>query len=196
MERFTNRRVFIGAILIGMLYILGGAAFDRRNEAIAAETLRAATSLKTLTHTISVSEQLKLDQLQAVRAGGFYTIIDLRPDGEAEGQPDAASVKAAATANNLQFYYVPVPHGDIPDSAVAALAKAIDESGGRPILLYCRSGRRAARTWSLVEASRWGGMNADEILAAVKASGQSADDLRSVIDVRIGKRVPGQAEAQ
>jgi uncharacterized protein (TIGR01244 family) len=187
MERFTNRRVFFGAILIGVLYILGSAAYAKRNAAVAAETPRANTSLKTLTDFISVSEQLKLDQITSVREGGYATIIDLRPDGEAEGQPDAASMKAAAMANKLNFIYVPVPHGDIPDSAVEALGKALDDNPG-PILLYCRSGRRAARTWSLVEASRYDGMDANAILAAVKASGQSADDLRAAIEARISKR--------
>jgi uncharacterized protein (TIGR01244 family) len=195
MRRFTNGRIFFGAILIGMLYILGGAAYSRRNEAVAAETLRANTSLKTLTDTISVSEQLRLDQIKSVRAGGYRTIIDLRPDGEAAGQPDAASMKAAAEASRVNFYYVPVPHGDIPDSAVAALAEALDEGRG-PVLLYCRSGRRAARTWSLVEASRYNGMDAESILAAVKASGQSADDLRDAIVARIAKRVQKQAEVK
>jgi len=188
MERFTNRRIFIGAILIGMVFVLGSAAYVKRNALVAAETLRAKMSLKTLTDTISVSEQLKLDQIASIREGRYATIIDLRPDGEAEGQPDAATMKAAANREGLNFFYVPVPHGDIPDSAVQALGKVLDESRG-PILLYCRSGRRAARTWSLVEASRQDGMDAKAILEAVKASGQSADDLRAAIEARIAKRV-------
>jgi uncharacterized protein (TIGR01244 family) len=134
-----------------------------------------------------VSEQLQVSQLREVKQRGFATVIDLRPDGEAEGQPTAELVKATADAHKLAFAYVPVPQGDIPDSAVDALNKAIADSP-KPVLLYCRSGRRAARTWSLVEASRPGGGSASEIMAAVKASGQSADDLAGAIHARIAKR--------
>jgi len=195
MARFGNGTIFGGAILVGILYVLGSAVIDKRNVAVAAETPRAGATLKTLTPTIAVSEQLRLDQLESVRKSGISTIIDLRPDGEAEGQPDAASMKAAAEANQMRFYYVPVPHGDIPDSAVAALDKALSDGPG-PVLLYCRSGRRAARTWSLVEASRDGGMDAKAILEAVKASGQNADDLQDAIGARIGKRAQKQAEVK
>lgn len=59
--------------------------------------------------------------------------------------------------------------------------------------MYCRSGSRAARTWSLMEASRPGGRSADDILAAVKRSGQGADDLAGAINARIAKRGPRTA---
>jgi len=87
----------------------------------------------------------------------------------------------------MNFAYVPVPHGDIPAGAVTALARAMAENP-KPILLYCRSGRRAARTWSLVEVSRSDGLDAADILAAVKAGGQSAEDLDTAIAARIANR--------
>ncbi|MFL6657217.1 MAG: beta-lactamase hydrolase domain-containing protein, partial [Massilia sp.] len=89
--------------------------------------------------------------------------------------------------NALNFVYIPVPHGAIPDSAVTALGKALANSPG-PVLLYCRSGRRAARTWSLVEASRTGGLDAAQIIATVKASGQEVDDLKDALEQRIAAR--------
>ena len=59
-----------------------------------------------------------------------------------------------------------------------------------------RSGSRAARTWSLVEASRKEGMDVDSILAAVKNAGQSADDLKQNIIERIAKRKSTSIQSQ
>lgn len=195
MARFGNRMIFGGAVLAGLLFVLGTATYSRLAQANAAETKAAAPTVKRLTADISVSEQLTPDQVKGASESGFTTIIDLRPDGEVAGQPDAATMAAQARANGMAFVYVPVPHGDIPDSAVDALAKALDEHRG-PILMYCRSGKRAARTWSLVEASRRAGMDEQAILASVKASGQSADDLASAIRARIASRAPLPAPAK
>jgi uncharacterized protein (TIGR01244 family) len=137
---------------------------------------------------IAISEQLQPRAMGAARER-YNTVIDMRPDGEAADQPGSAEMEAAAKAHHLQFAYVPVPHGDIPDEVVDKLANAMASRPG-PVLLYCRSGRRAARSWSLVEASRTGGLGADEILAAVKASGQDASDLRAKIEKRIQARKP------
>jgi uncharacterized protein (TIGR01244 family) len=87
----------------------------------------------------------------------------------------------------LTFAYVPVPHGDIPGQAVDALGQSL-ASAGKPVLLYCRSGKRAARTWALSEASRADGLDAVAIQAAVRSAGQSADDLAESIAARIAAR--------
>ena len=137
---------------------------------------------------ISISEQLQPRAMSVAREQ-FTTVIDMRPDGEAAGQPSSAEMAAAARAQRLQFAYVPVPHGDIPDQVVDSLSNALASRPG-PVLLYCRSGRRAARSWSLVEASRAGGMRVDQILAAVKSSGQDASDLRARLEQRVRARKP------
>ena len=190
MKPISNTRIFGSALAFGVVLVLCLAAYERVNEpavAPASATAHEPLAVMALTDSVSVSEQISLPQVADARVSGFATIIDMRPDGEVEGQPPAATVKLSADANKLAFAYVPVPQGDIPDSTVDALTKAIADSP-KPVLLYCRSGRRAARTWALVEASRPGGKSAEEILAAVKESGQSADDLAAAIAARIAKR--------
>lgn len=141
-----------------------------------------------LTERFSVAGQVTPDQIADLKARGFTTIISLRPDGEGPDQPTAAQMEAAARSNGLAFAYVPVTAGaPIPDTAVALLSEAIGDQSGK-VLLYCRSGSRAARTWGLAEASRPDGADANAILAAVKASGQSAEDLREAITKRISLR--------
>ena len=187
MTALSNRRVAEFALLTGITLVLATAGYARWQRPAPARTLP-------LTQSVSVSEQLKPDQLPALREAGYTAIIDLRPDGEAPDQPSAAQMGEAARANRMAFVYVPVPHGAIPDSAVTALHQALAEHPG-PVLLYCRSGKRAARTWGLVEASRSGGAEVEAILAAVKAGGQSADDLRGQIAERVKARQPEQKVA-
>lgn len=147
----------------------------------------APASIRALTGRLAVAGQVSPGQLAELKARGYTTIIALRPDGEGPDQPSAAQMQEAARSNGMGFAYVPVAPGAVPDAAVTALGQALAADSGK-VLMYCRSGSRAARTWSLAEASRPGGAEADAILASVKASGQSADDLRAAIALRVAAR--------
>jgi len=171
---------FVLALLVGMVGAVGYAAISR-------PTALRATAAKQLSSDVWVSEQIALDRISNLRSLGFKSLIDLRPDGEAADQPSSTAVAAASAQAGLQFAYVPVQHGEIPDASVDALAKTLVKME-RPVLLYCRSGRRAARTWALSEASRAGGMDQAHIEAAVAGAGQSADDLSAAVAVRIAAR--------
>jgi len=81
---------------------------------------------------------------------------------------------------------VPVPHGDIPEDVAVRLQSVLADP--RDVLLYCRSGKRAARTWALAEARRPGGLSAEQIQASVQGAGQDAADLRDRIDLAINAR--------
>ena len=87
----------------------------------------------------------------------------------------------------LDFSYIPVPHESIPPATVNELRDVL-LSSQKPAVLYCRTGRRAVRTFALFEASRQGGPSADTILAMVKHAGFSAEDLRPEIVSRIAAR--------
>lgn len=188
MKAISKRVLFGAAIFVGVSLVLAEPVYQKLNRPPPAPVSR-------LHATISVSEQLQPDSIPELRERGFTAIIDLRPDGEAPDQTPSAVMARAAHASGMDFVYVPVPHGAIPESAVLALHKALQEHPG-DVLLYCRSGKRAARTWGLVEASRVGGIDAQAILNAVKSSGQSADDLGGEIARRISLRASPAAEAQ
>ncbi len=177
--------VFALAALIGAAGVAGGFGWQQRQRT-------RALPAHPLARNIAISQQLQPTAMPFV-AERFATVIDMRPDGEDAGQPSSGEMAAAAGAQKLRFAYVPVPHGEIPESAVTALSAELTRSGG-DVLLYCRSGRRAARTWSLAEASRADGMGVDAILAAVHASGQDASDLRANLERRVRAR-PAQAAA-
>ncbi|QOY93132.1 TIGR01244 family phosphatase [Massilia sp. UMI-21] len=142
---------------------------------------------------IAVAGQLREADLPLLKAQGYTRIISLRPDGEGPGQPSSAAMASAAQAQDLRFSYIPVRPGKIPDEAVEALRTAL-AGGSQRVLIYCRSGSRAARTWGLAEASRPGGRDATTILAAIRAAGQSADDLGEALSRRIAGRGDGIAQ--
>ena len=111
--------------------------------------------LKQLSPDLSASGQIALSDLPYIRAAGFRAIIVARPDGEDAGQPDFASVRAAAERAGLQARHVPVVPGRITEADVAAFAAALAALPG-PVLACCRSGARVATLWSQVssQASR------------------------------------------
>jgi len=171
---------FLIAVLAGAVAVLGWAAY--------AHAVRPPRLVvRHLSGNVWISEQLTPAQLPLLRHRRFAAVVDLRPDGEVAGQPSSAQMASAAAQAGLAFSYDPVPHGPIPAQAVSALDQALASQSG-PVLLYCRSGRRAARTWALVEASRPGGLNALAIKHAVQDAGQSADDLDQDIQARVAAR--------
>lgn len=143
--------------------------------------------LKPLVGGVWISGQISPQQVEQLKAQGIKTIVDLRPDGEAPDQPPSSAVDAAARSAGIAFAYAPVAGSEVPAAAVDAVSRAILRPDNT-VLLYCKSGRRAARTWALAEASRMGGLEAEAIESVVKSAGQSVDDLKEQIAARIATR--------
>ncbi|MDR2154263.1 MAG: TIGR01244 family phosphatase [Burkholderiaceae bacterium] len=177
----SKLKVFAFSKPAAVLLVLGWLATTRAAATPAASTIPLADN-------IQVSAQISPEQLTSIKAQGFRTVIDLRPDGEALGQPSSTAMAQAAKQAGLQFSYLPVPRGShIPSAAADTLARLLAQAP-RPILMYCRSGTRAARTWALAEASRPGGLDAASIVQHARAAGRPADDLQGQITQRIAAR--------
>lgn len=158
--------------------------------ASAAEPAPHAAQASEVAPGIAVAGQLRETDLPSLKADGYTAIINLRPDGESPDQPSNATMAAAARAQGLRFAHIPVRPGTIPDQAVKELREALAQ-GSERVLIYCRSGSRAARTWGLAEASRPGGREAAAIVAAIRAAGQSAEGLDEALSRRIAERAAG-----
>ncbi|TIP97978.1 MAG: TIGR01244 family phosphatase, partial [Mesorhizobium sp.] len=72
----------------------------------------------------SVSGQIQPDEVAAIKAAGFKSVICNRPDDEQPGQPSADTVKAAVEAAGLAFRYIPVISGQITAQNVEDQAEA------------------------------------------------------------------------
>ncbi len=101
----------------------------------------------------SVSGQIIPEEVAAIKAAGFRSVICNRPDGEQPGQPSADSVRAAAEAAGLEFRYIPVLSGQITTENVADQAEALESLPG-PVFAYCRSGGRCTNLFALAKAAK------------------------------------------
>jgi len=106
-----------------------------------------------ITDEYSVSGQITPDEVAAIKAAGFNSVICNRPDDEQPGQPSADSVKAAAEAAGLAFRYIPVISGQMTGDNVADMAEALAEMEG-PVFAYCRSGTRCTNLYMAIQQSK------------------------------------------
>ncbi|CFX33784.1 conserved protein of unknown function [Candidatus Filomicrobium marinum] len=111
--------------------------------------------MQTVTHLtpdFAVAGELSDADFEEAAASGFKAIINNRPDGEAPGQPTAASQKAIAEKHGLQYVHIPVNQANIfSDSVVGAMADTLAKLDG-PILAHCKSGMRSAIVWAAASA--------------------------------------------
>jgi uncharacterized protein (TIGR01244 family) len=179
---------------LGRFFLLSIAAGAAGVMALAAWTAEPAPPRsphaglnRPLIGNVTLRDQIALRDIAGVKSQGFRLLVDLRPDGEDPDQPPSRAVADEARKAGLAFSYIPTPHGAEPEATVERLAHVLAGAEG-PVLLYCRSGNRAARVWALAEASRVNGAMAGEITAAARRVGHPVDDLLPRIEARIALR--------
>lgn len=106
--------------------------------------------IQALNPNFAVSEQIQPQELPAIAAAGFKSIICNRPDNEGPGQPSFDEVAQAAQQLGLQARHLPVVAGQINEAHGAAMAQLLKELPG-PVLAYCRSGARSTNLWQLAQ---------------------------------------------
>ena len=139
---------------------------------------RSAMDIRALSPAYAVSPQIEISDLAALKAAGFATIIDNRPDGEIPPQLHGAAVKAAAEALGLTFVINPVYPGALSPENVAVQKAAVEASTG-PVFAYCASGNRSSILWLLMNAGR---LPVDEMIATTARYGYNHAALRAQIE--------------
>jgi uncharacterized protein (TIGR01244 family) len=143
--------------------------------------------LDLLADGVYLSSQLGARDYRFLYSLNIKTVVDLRPDGEAADQIPSSEMEHRFALGEIAFHYIPVAHESISDQAVEALSDVLAH-GAKPMVLYCRTGRRAIRTYALAEASRTEGPGNDEILKLVSKHGFSATDIKADIAERVARR--------
>jgi uncharacterized protein (TIGR01244 family) len=129
--------------------------------------------LKRINDQVSVSPQIHPEDIAAIKAAGFATIINNRPDGESPDQPDGAVIKAAAEAAGLTYHEIPLGRDGVSRQMVDDTRAVLDASAG-PVLCYCRSGTRSTTLWALSQA---GSVPAEAIITAAGEAGYDVSHL-------------------
>lgn len=184
MKRFSVAAALLAIAIFAAPGWLGHAA---RAETPAVPSAAASSRIKLLAPGIYVAGWLAPDDMAKLKAEGVASVVDLLPDVEAAPGSTSDQVKARAAAVGLSFAFIPTEPGAVPAANVDALSRALAQ-GGRPVVLYCRSGNRAAHVWALSEASRAGGIEASAIARAAATAGYSVEDIAPEIARRAAAR--------
>lgn len=107
-------------------------------------------NIRQISDAYSVSPQISVEDVAAIKAAGFKSVICNRPDNEDPGQPSAGEIKAAVEAVGLEFRWVPVISGQMTAQNVEDQAEALDALPG-PVFAYCRSGTRCTNLYAAVQ---------------------------------------------
>jgi uncharacterized protein (TIGR01244 family) len=104
---------------------------------------------KWLSDSVAAAGQISPDEVSAIAAHGFKTIINNRPDGEGgPGQPASHDIAHAAGVAGIQYFHVPVVSGALTVDQVEQ-TRQILHSAPRPAFLFCRSGARSEHLYVL-----------------------------------------------
>ncbi|MFN4057838.1 MAG: TIGR01244 family sulfur transferase [Roseinatronobacter sp.] len=134
--------------------------------------------IRPLTDTYAVSPQITPEDVAAIVAAGYTTVICNRPDGEIPPDLQADQIKAAVEAAGLSFCLNPVIGGAITMDNVTSQGAAIAGATG-PVLAYCASGNRSSIVWALSQASN---MPVDELIGRPAQFGYMLEPFRPTIE--------------
>jgi len=148
--------------------------------------------IKPISPFLAVAPQISEGDPGTLASLGYRTVVNNRPDGEAEGQPTSAAIEAAARRHGLDYHYLPVRSGAVTDDDVAAFAALLQQVDG-PVLAFCRTGTRSLTLWALAEARH---LSVDAILATAAGAGYDLQGLRERLQAAASReRAAGQPPA-
>lgn len=130
--------------------------------------------IRRLTPDYAVSPQISPEDLATLRAEGFTTIINNRPDAEIPGDLHDAVMRAKAAELGLEFVTNPVIGGAMTMENVRAQKAAIEAARG-PVLAYCASGNRSSVVWAHAHAGR---MPVDDLIGIPARYGYNLEPFR------------------
>ena len=134
--------------------------------------------IRAITPDYAVSPQIEPGDLPSIKAAGYVTVIDNRPDGEIPPHLHTDMMREAAEALGLVFVANPVIGGAMTMDNVTAQAAAIAAAAG-PVFAYCASGNRSSVVWALANAGK---RPVDDLVGLPARFGYQLDHLRPQIE--------------
>lgn len=144
---------------------------------------RNEMEIRALTPTYAVSPQIEAADLPAIKAAGYTTVIDNRPDGEITEDLHATQMRRAVQALGLTFVNNPLIPGNVTPENIAVQAAAVAGSTG-PVFAYCASGNRCSIIWAMMNAGK---QPTDDLISIPARFGYRLDHLRPTLDALAAK---------
>ena len=133
--------------------------------------------IRRVTDAFAVAPQISTEDVDAIAAAGYKTLVANRPDGEGGiHQPRMGPIRARAEALGLTFAALPFSGAPTPE-VVERMANILNEAP-QPVLAYCRTGTRSITAWALTHAGQGAG---DDIVAAAAEAGYDLSSLQSLL---------------
>lgn len=127
-----------------------------------------------ITPQFSIGPQIEADDFERLRAAGFKSILNARPDDETGPYILSDEAKTLADAHGLAYAFTPTEGYEIFEPDVVDRFEEALAALPRPIFAHCKTGTRAAILWALV-AARHG--NVEKVIETLRAAGQELDFL-------------------
>lgn len=140
---------------------------------------------RSLTDTISVSEQISLEDCEAAAKQGFGLIVNNRPDGEDPAAPQGAEIAEKARILGMDYVAIPVTHAGFSHTQIEAMKDALGSHGETKVLAYCRSGTRSTLLWALTCAAN--GENPEDLQARARNAGYDLTPVMAMMQALSGQ---------
>lgn len=131
-----------------------------------------------LTPNVSVLGQPDIEDIEALAAAGYRSIIGNRPDGEEPDQPSWTALKAAAAKHGMEAIHIPVVASNIRAEDIERFRDAL-ETLPKPIAAFCRTGTRSALLWAFANEA---GLTVDERIAIAADEGLDLEPFRDRLE--------------
>ncbi|MEZ5946347.1 MAG: TIGR01244 family sulfur transferase [Hyphomonas sp.] len=133
--------------------------------------------IRQVTDAFAVAAQLSEEDVAAIAAAGFKTILCNRPDGEGGPmQPKSSAIRAKAESLGLTFVALPFSGAPTPE-IVSQMAHVLNDAP-QPVLAYCRTGTRSITAWALTHAGQGAG---EEIVDAAAGAGYDLSNIERLL---------------
>ena len=135
---------------------------------------------KSLEPGVEITSALTVDELKEVKARGFHAVVCNRIEGESEDFPDEASYREKAEQIGLTWVHIPVKPGEYSEADIRAFAEALQQLP-RPLLAFCRSGKRATHLWAYAKRQHEQ-CELAELFAAAHTAGVDLEEHRHALE--------------
>ncbi len=134
--------------------------------------------IRQITPQYHVTPQIEVEDIPAIKAAGFATVICNRPDVEVPPSHQADAIGAAVTEAGMGFEVLELTHQTMTPQNVALQMELANGADGK-VLAYCASGTRCTVVWALGQVGK---LSTDEILATAAQGGYDLGGLRPTLE--------------
>jgi len=128
-----------------------------------------------LTDRYTVAPQIQPEDVAAIAAAGYTTLINNRPCHEIPPSHRADVMAQAADAAGLAYVVLPITHETLGPE-LAARQRAVIEASDGPVFAYCASGTRCTIVWAIGEVAQ---TPVDDVIATAAQHGYDLAPLRA-----------------